>query len=450
MATRPATQPPSQKLFESTWFHILDSGGQQQFADILPAFVCGNTLHIILVKLTEKLSDIPKFSFYVNGRPVGVPQELCLTNLQQIIQTVRSQASTTPTVIEGAESSSTSRPYFMIVGTFADHLTGIRSYSVNSYESLEDKNRQLISALAEFKDQLVFRNKSLGQLIFPIDNTVRRKRKQVISEIRQRIVALKECQVKIKLPIRWFLFELEVSKEGEQTTHGKVSLDKCTEIGSVLGMSKSDVISCLTYLHKMTLFLYFHHILPNVVFTKPQHLLDLVSNIFSVAFISEAEAIAALRKPLPVGAQRKLRREGIFSADILDCFDMQFIDGLFRKPEFLKLLEELRIIVLVELVVGEMLYFAPILLPTKVLTEKEKQHFSQTCSALYVVFDSGVIPKVWAIHMYREVMQACHVLDPLSLPRTAVGQARQAICLSVCLYVRVRQKCRTNMYDLGH
>ena len=346
-----------------------------------------------MIKLTEKLSDVPKFSFYVNGRPVGVPQELCLTNLQQIMQSITSQASTTPTVIEGAESSSSGRPYFMIVGTFADHLKGIRS-RFNTYESLEEKDRILIEKLAKFKDQLVFRNESKGQLIFPVDNTVWWKRKKVVSEIRQRLAALKECQVKIKLPISWFLLEQEVSSEGEQSTHGMVSLEKCIEIGSELGMGKSEVILCLCYLHKMTLFLYFHHILPNVVFSKPQYLLDLVSNLFSVAFISEVDAIAALLKPLPAGAQSKLRQEGLFSPDIVDCFDMQFIAGLFQKAEFLELLKKLHIIVEVELDDGKILYLAPILLPTKELTEKEKQHFSQTCSALHVVFESGVIAKV--------------------------------------------------------
>ena len=47
----------SQQLSESTWIYVLDSGSQPQFADVSNAFVPGNTVIVIVHRLTDKLSS---------------------------------------------------------------------------------------------------------------------------------------------------------------------------------------------------------------------------------------------------------------------------------------------------------------------------------------------------------------------------------------------------------
>ena len=52
-----ARRKKSEQLHKATWIHLLDSGGQPQFADISRAFLRGNVVNIIVTKLTEGLSD---------------------------------------------------------------------------------------------------------------------------------------------------------------------------------------------------------------------------------------------------------------------------------------------------------------------------------------------------------------------------------------------------------
>ena len=61
---------------------VLDNGGQPQFADILWAFLHGNCLNVIVTKLSEFLSDKPKFLYSVNGQVVHQHSLLQMTNLQ--------------------------------------------------------------------------------------------------------------------------------------------------------------------------------------------------------------------------------------------------------------------------------------------------------------------------------------------------------------------------------
>ena len=74
----------SKELNTSTWIHVLDSGGQPQFADVSRAFLRGNCLNVIVTKLNEFLSDKPKFLYSVDVQVVHQPSLLQMTNLQLI------------------------------------------------------------------------------------------------------------------------------------------------------------------------------------------------------------------------------------------------------------------------------------------------------------------------------------------------------------------------------
>ena len=58
----------STPLLESHWIYAVDSGGQAAFLDIAPALLRYNSVNILTHKLNEKLEDVPKFYFCVEGR----------------------------------------------------------------------------------------------------------------------------------------------------------------------------------------------------------------------------------------------------------------------------------------------------------------------------------------------------------------------------------------------
>ena len=135
-----------QQLSKSTWIYVLDSGGQPQFADGSRSFVRGNTMNVIVHKLTDRLASKPVFQYSVEGEALTQPKELRMSNLELITTFVRSISSTK--FVDGNECTP-----FLIIGTYNNKMGGLRWLF---QESIEEKNAQLISALKPYEDQLIF------------------------------------------------------------------------------------------------------------------------------------------------------------------------------------------------------------------------------------------------------------------------------------------------------
>ena len=377
----------SSSLHQSTWINVLDSGGQPQFADISRAFVHDNVINIIVLKLTQRLDDKPTFVYSINGKELTQPAVLQMTYIQLIQSFVRSTVSSKYTVSKKLEEV---KPLFVIVGTYLDHTHGIKGF-LKSLESLEEKNRQLVHALREYKEHLVFYNEHNEELIFPVDNLCKWNRKKISSEIRHRITCSNK-PIPIHIPIRWYMFEVKVKEESLKVAHGMVTLDTCEQIGIKLGMGKQEVSQCIKYLNSFSLFLYFP-VLPHVVFTNPQYLLDMVTSLVRASFIDYPEELLTKGLVLPPGTQRELIRKGLFSEELLLYLSLEFFPNLFTKSHLIDLLQYLFIIAPVR-ETTPFLFFLPSGLPTRYLSEEEKRKFSHSCEPLLLCFKHKVIPQV--------------------------------------------------------
>ena len=186
-----------------------------------------------------------------------------------------------------------------------------------------------------------------------------------------------------------------MKEESLKVAHGMVTLDTCEQIGIKLGMGKQEVSQCIEYLNSLSLFLYFS-VLPHVVFTNPQYLLDTVTSLIRMSFIDYPDELLTKGFVLPPDMQRKLRLEGIFSEELLHYLSLEFIPYLFTKDHFIQLLQYLFIIAPVS-ETAPFCYFIPSALPTRYLSEEEKKEFSQTCEPLLLCFKHKVIPQVCSI-----------------------------------------------------
>ena len=132
----------SKRFFELHWIHFIDSGGQPQFHEILPAFIRNTTATMFVMKLSERLVEQPTIEYYdSNGQLCGKPYRYALRNdqmLQHCIRTVFSRPQ------EGKHSK------VFLVGTHRD-LEG------SSSQSRTEKNRKLIDMLKpSLHDQLIY------------------------------------------------------------------------------------------------------------------------------------------------------------------------------------------------------------------------------------------------------------------------------------------------------
>ena len=189
------------------------------------------------------------------------------------------------------------------------------------------------------------------------------------------------------------MFEVKVKEESLKVAHGMVTLDTCEQIGIKLGMGKQEVSQCIEYLNSLSLFLYFH-VLPHLVFTNPQYLLDMVTSLVRVSFVDYPQELLAKGVVLPPDMQRKLRREGLFSEELLQYLSLDFIPDLFTNDHLIQLLQYLFIIAPVKKSSAPIRYFLPLALPPLHLSEEEKRELTQTCEPLVLLFKNKMIPQV--------------------------------------------------------
>ena len=410
-----AKRNTSKGLHASTWIHVLDSGGQPQFADVSRAFLRGNCLNVIVTKLNEFLSDKPKFLYSVDGQVVHQPSLLQMTNLQLIEYFVRSIASAKHTVAKGFNKIDSKhtvakgfnkidfKPLFCIVGTNYDHTHGITTL-FKELEPLHEKNSQLLRVLHEFRDHFIFYNESEDELIFPVDNTCKWNRKQISEDIRSRITSYENVAAEVEIPIRWYVFELRLKEVAEKMDHGIVSLSRCIEIGQELKMKAFDTTHCVEYLNYLSLVLYFPDVNDNVIFTNPQYLVNLVTSIIRASFVDPVKCkIFKDCAPYP-GWNQQLRHKGIFESKLLDALvNVQFVEGLFTKENFLELIAHLCIVSPITETTSTsstQKYFIPAVLPSSHITEEEKKRFKKTCQPMVLQFENKVVPQVsYVIHV---------------------------------------------------
>ena len=380
----------SQQLSQSTWIHVLDSGGQPQFADVSRAFVRGNTVIVVVHKLTDRLSSKPTFQYSINGEPLTQPKELMMTNLQLITTYVRSISSAKLSVVDSGDNESL--PIFLIIGTYEDEMRGLGKLF---YESLKKKNAQLIAALQQYKDQLIFYNESEQELIFPVDNMCLKNRQNLSSLVRTYVICHKKAVIEKKIPICWYILESNINEEGEKSDHGIVSRTRCEDIGQTLQMTEAQIEDAIAFFKSLSIFLHFHNY-SHLVFTNPQYFLDALSNIIRISFVDFPQKLLQKGKILPPNAHRRFQEEGLFTIDLLDILSIQFAPGLFEKADLLCLLCDLCIVAEVHREESTY-YFIPTVLSPKRLTANEKEKFAKACEPLVLSFEHGVVPQVRTI-----------------------------------------------------
>ena len=288
----------------------------------------------------------------------------------------------------------------MITGTYYDKTR----FSL-FLESLCKTNAQILSSLSEFRDCLIFYNESSEEVIFPVDNLCKLNRNKISSSIRERIMSFQnDVAVSAPIPVSWYMFELCVKEEASQNQHGMISLESCCEIGINFNMNRDKVLKSVTYLHSMALFLCFPAVLPNVIFTNPQYLLDMLSALIQISFVDSFEDILSEGQSLEPETWRIFWEDGIFDSYLLNKLCLPFVSQLFSEEKSLKLLQYLCIIAPIFSSNPLKKYFLPVVLPPHQMTDKHIAIFKATCDLMIVAFKTKVVPQVRYAHVCPRIV----------------------------------------------
>ena len=216
-----------------------------------------------------------------------------------------------------------------------------------AFETLEDKNRQLLEMLEpEFSDQLVYSSNDMSQLIFPL-NTLNpgEREKAIASKIRNAVEnsgARKE-----KIPIWWYVMEQLLQQLAKELGRRMLSRAECLQMARLLNIREESFEAALVFFDELNIIKYHPKVLPDVIFINSQIPLDKLSELIRYCyFLKQAtEAGDTSLKPLTKGSSWKhFRDHGVVSEEVLDCFPRHYVPGIFTRDHLYTLLSSLLIL----------------------------------------------------------------------------------------------------------
>ena len=309
----------SQEISKQEWLYIIDTGGQPQFHELLPTFVHHVSAAVFFVKLNEKLDDCPIINYYSEGGKLcGFPYQSSQNHFQIIQNCLQAMQYRCK-----EESKNAHCPDLFFVGTHRDQ------------DCSEDKNEQLQQFLVRHNYKFYCRSKN--HLIYPVNSrTPDEIDKRVVADFRRAV--MKTCTHENEIPIRWFVLEQLLQ---QLSNNGVISFKKCLEVASHLGMQERHLKAALDYFVKLNIFEYFPNILPNVVFTTSQVLLNKVTELVEYSHYLHNSTQCNIHS-----LDIRFSDYGEITIDMLEQerFSRGYICGLFEAKDVLLLWKELLVV----------------------------------------------------------------------------------------------------------
>ena len=173
----------------------------------------------------------------------------------------------------------------------------------------------------------------------------------------------------VRIPTRWYIFELEVGSMAKKKGRTVLGLVECLKIGMKLNMNKDEVMFALVFLDHVAVFLYFKGVVPHLVFTDSQAILNEVTEIVQLGIIDD-DIIPSQYPNLfsHMALVRRLREQGLFNRKLVELVCDEYrvsVEGTccYTVDNFLAILKHLLIIAQVS-IDGEELFFIPSILPS--------------------------------------------------------------------------------------
>ena len=323
-------------LRDIDWVYFIDSGGQPQFHQLLPAFMRHtitntpeplhhNNLNIFVLRLCDKLSDKPAIEYYEEGKCIHSSKSL-MTNIEIL------RCCAQP--IQAADKDGNSR--LIIVGTHRD--------LENEEETRQDKNELLHQLLTPLKNRYVmFSNEEGKDIMYSLNTKEPDTTDKVnINQLRTSILSMRQRMNPQKIPLKWLIFHQELQAAlSKNISHDVLSYDQCIQVAMRLQM-KDDTEAALIFFSNLNVILYYPTVLPNVVFVNPQSLLNIITYI--IKYIVYGIGCSHTTDAMLITAHQK----GIISITILEWMELDmpqlYEPSMLRAQDLIKLLLHLGII----------------------------------------------------------------------------------------------------------
>ena len=221
--------------------HIIDTGGQPEFHEILPALITGPAINLLVFKLTEDLRSRFKIT-YRSPNGESQPYETSFTHEEVIFRSLASIAclrqNTIGWTFDELPVKDDSEPAAFLIATHRDCVDESKVSEVNEQLKVKIQN-----SVELFHENLVqFSNEE--QAIFPLDTINDKIQIEQLRTTLHNVISKKFLHLPI--PVSWCAFSIKLHKS-KKSLH---KLDTCYKLAKECGISdQDDFKSALWYLH---------------------------------------------------------------------------------------------------------------------------------------------------------------------------------------------------------
>ena len=310
-----ATEPKGIRKSDH-WLYVIDSGGQPAYQELLPLFTRAASLNIITLDLSKPFNERFDLMYRIDGK--YFPCHSKSTQLAFFQSAVSTGASFKPLDISCISKKPTHSMH-LVLGTHYDKVSDA------TLKEKEEILKSSMSSLESYLQNCVIRHKK--SIIFPVNTIAASEERAKYSEEICKAIWYRgsDASLKIKIPIRWFAFELSLPEQSI------VSLKEALSIGERYGMKEEDTKQALRYFHDVSLMLYYPEV-TNVVFIDSKPILEILSQLLALTYVDDDDALASISgEPLPLKVTNNLK-EGFFNEDIFERLKSKSV--VFSLPEF--------------------------------------------------------------------------------------------------------------------
>ena len=384
---------PYLKLKESildTWdlITLLDTGGQPEFINMLPAVNASTDITFIVMDISEGRECLNSNikAIYKNENYKYGEKELkytnrdllkCLLSLIKVSSKKKDQFH--PELIKKVSENKQPHKVVYIIGAFADKLkTNMKLKYDEEVCQIDEEIKKLVEVIGE-KGVIRFLCNEAGNYLKPIDNrvprdlqknlnkdstmeTVQSKTIDTVLEIREHCNEILHKTAQYEIPITWFLLELQLRKSTKVCIPMSEVKSICNE--KIPSLEDDQIEEVLKFYHIYGMLLYFDEVdgMNNYVITDPQWLF---TNLTKIVMCQFKEGIKDL-----YGKCYQEMCNGICDMELLHKFELD-LHGI-ELESFVKLLEHFKIIAPMKDNSAPMMdnsYFIPSMLPLCVNAE---------------------------------------------------------------------------------
>ena len=316
---------------------FIDSGGQPQFHEMLPAFLRRMNLYIFVFKLSEELSAKSLVEYFdKTGEAIGRPYPSSHSSeqlLQYCLHAIHTQLHT-----HNVTSGKT--PKIMIVGSHRDEEDKCSS------ETREDKKRKLAELLLPaFRNEVTYPDSGAHldeeDFIFAVNAKNPEEADKALARSVQRLIVTKLSPEPTKVPLRYYCLEIVLEEVTQALGRGVLSIDECLQAASKLHFDRHTLRAALEFLTEISAVFYFPEVLEGVVFTDSQVLLDKATEM--VEKMHRLRAGAEVEAGIVSIELQEFKHHALFTMEFLDGFPKHYIPGLFTSEELVKLFKSFHV-----------------------------------------------------------------------------------------------------------